>query len=97
MVDPETLEAHQVIKFVGMNGSITYGVVTANSQIFREVILRSREHAIRIHWDDLRWKKAMHAGPWSAASKEIADQCFTGREIKSKMGGKLNRRQRRQG
>lgn len=97
MIDPETLEPHQVIKFTQIDGSITYGVVTSTNDIFREVMVRSREHAVRIHWNDLRWKKAVHVGPWSAVSKEIADQCFTAKLIKKKLGKYLNRKQRRQG
>lgn len=87
-----------MIKFKTVSGSDRYGVVLKNSVLFKEVLVRSLEENVRLSWrDNMTWKTAEHVGHWAAISKEIADQCFTGKEIKKKMDEFKNRKQRRQG
>lgn len=94
MIDPETLEVHQVIKFTTVGGEDRYGVVLANSLLFKEVKVRSREENVLLSWrDNMTWKTAEHVGHWATVSKEIAALCFTGKEVAKKL--KKNRKQRR--
>ncbi len=97
MIDPETLEAHQVIKFK-LKGRVRYGVVLSMSDLFKTVTVRSLERNVIIHWSDSNlWEAAEHMGPWKTVSNSIAALCFTGSEIKEKMDKFKNRKQRRQG
>lgn len=98
MIDPQTLEVHQVIKFKLIDGEDRYGVVLKTSDLFKEVVVRSQEKNIRLSWrDSMTWEHATHEGHWTTVSKKIADQIFTGKEIKKKMDQYRNRKQRRKG
>ncbi len=95
MIDPETLEVHQVIKFK-YKGYVRYGVVLKTSDLFKTVTVRSKERNVIIHWRDTKlWEAAKHVGSWGSVSNSIAALCFTGKEIAKKL--KKNRKQRRKG
>lgn len=86
MIEPEKLQPGQVIRFKDVGGGWRYGVVVQNSDVFKEVKVRSRDDDFRLTWrDSFTWEKSEHVGHWSKVSKEIADKCFSPEGLKRRL------------